>query len=329
MIRPIVLLTSTVAAAALVACVGACANTDFSSSSKGGGKKGDDGDKSDDATVDQALGQTGESGPSGTGSGGVGTDLAASGGTAQVDQCLTKKADDYNFVLIFDNSGSQMQTDPASVRRDGAILFAEQFQDYVRRNPQARVRIAVISFNTESIRGQRGWIGLTGSNQADVQAEITQATSSPNGGTAYSPALKDAAAYFELVKTMGAMTERARNYVVFLTDGEPNAAGMANFPGGAFPGGFPGGLPGGLGAEQMSDIPAAVNVLVNSYRVAMVTIAAGTGISAEGEQITQSMAEPKVGIAAPDHIGMYRRAASAEELRTVWQGLLGLIGDCQ
>jgi hypothetical protein len=68
--------------------------------------------------------------------------------------------------------------------------------------------------------------------------------------------------------------------------------------------------------------------LVSTYDVAMIAIAAGPGIPAEGESITQSLAKPAVGKTDPKHVGMYQRARTPEELKAVWDKLFAAIGNC-
>ncbi len=221
--------------ALLLAFAWACSNTNFaSSSSKKGegkdsdstrkGKDADDDDDDDDAgdgDSGEDLGKTGKDG-SGDG-GGAGTDSqnAGGGGLIQTEECLKKKADNYNIALIFDNSGSQRHTDPQAVRRDGALSFVDQFSQYVSRNKKARVYMVVLSFDTKSVRGAKGWVKLNGANADEVKSEITNATSNPDGGTAYSPVLRDTATFYDQI-TKAVSQERTKNYVVFLTDGLPN-----------------------------------------------------------------------------------------------------------
>jgi hypothetical protein len=237
--------------------------------------------------------------------------------TEKIDDCLVKKADNYNINLIFDNSGSQMRIDPNLVRRDGAISFVDQFSKFVSRNKKSRVYISVLSFNTNSIRGNHAWVKLTGTNSDTVKNEIIKATDRPGGGTAYSPVLRDAASYFtELKKSV--TSSKAKNYVIFLTDGLPNAAhGM----GGPF-------FPGAGGGEKMEDIPKAIDVLVNDHDVAVIAIASGDGIPPDGEHITQSLAKPTVGKKDKNHLGIYKRARTTDDLNDVWKSLFASIGKC-
>lgn len=253
-----------------------------------------------------AVGDTGAGGPADI------IDLAGeTNDIVTIDDCLQKKADNYNILLIFDNSGSQKETDPDAVRQQGALAFVDQFADYVKRQPKAIVRFGTLGFNTASIRVGQGWLKVQDDQIQQIKDEITAATSDPNGGTAYSPVLKDAATYYAALNDGD---RKIKNYVVFLTDGLPNAAGG-------------GGILGGL-VEKMEDIPVAIDTLVSTYDVAMIAIAAGPGIPAEGESITQSLAKPAVGSKDPKHVGVYHRARTTDELKQVWDGLFKSIGSC-
>lgn len=303
-----------------------CANTNFTSSSAN--KKGDSQSrKGGDATKDAT--DLGKAGLEGNGDDdGAETDAGDDGdlagpGTEDIDQienCLVKKADNYNISLIFDNSGSQNRNDPNNVRGAGATDFVDQFSRFVSRNKKSRVYFSVLSFNTKSIRGAQAWVKLTGDNSDAIRSEINRATTNPNGGTAYSPVLKDAATYFkELKKSVSSV--KARNYVVFLTDGLPNAADSINS---IF---FPQGVPGGH-VETMDDIKNSINDLVQNHDVAIIAIASGDGIPANGESITQSLAQPTVGVKDKSHKGIYKRARTTDDLKDTWKSLLGVIGNC-
>lgn len=237
----------------------------------------------------------------------------------KIDDCLKAKADDYNILMIFDNSGSQEATDPENIRREGAISFVDQFAEYARRNPNAVVRFGVLSFNEDSVRIGDSWLKVQNNQILPIKQQIIQATTNPAGGTAYSPVLRDATTFF------GALSDedrKVKNYVVFLTDGLPNAAGIDSLVG----------ITNAAGpddaVEKMADIPIAVDNLVKQYNVAVIAIAAGPGIPAAGEHITRSLAQPKQGINAPDHIGMYFRATTPHDLKDVWESLMTSIGSC-
>jgi hypothetical protein len=231
-------------------------------------------------------------------------------------KCLAAKAKDYNVVLVFDNSGSQTTTDPAAVRREGANLFIDRFATYVQHNAKAVVRLAVFGFNTTATPGRRGWVQLDGRNQADAKDEVLQATSSPAGGTAFSPALRAAAA--RLASLSAPQRASARNVVVFLTDGLPNAAAGTTLPG----------FSPTPAVETMADIPAAVDALVAMQDTAIVAVASGAAVPALGETIAKSLAKPVVNPGDPSLVGAYHRAATPDALRQVWDALLQDIGGC-
>jgi hypothetical protein len=287
------------------------------------GKNGDGPDGGDGNGQDGADGDdVGTSDDAGPGNLGDNSELLGAGALDTIDDCLSKKADHYNILLIFDNSGSQKNTDPNAVRRDGALLFVDQFAKYVKRQPKAVVRFGVLAFNTASIRVGQGWLKAQDDQIQQIKDEITKATSNPDGGTAYSPVLKDAATYYAALSDGN---RKIKNYVVFLTDGLPNAADAGK----PLLGGGLGGLLGGGGAvETMADIPPAIDTLVSQYDVAMVAIATGEDIPPEGESITQSLAKPAVGTKDPKHVGVYHRARTTDELKQVWDGLFKSIGSC-
>lgn len=262
---------------------------------------------------DQGGGTTGSGSDSGQGNIGSGGDNA-NRTTDQIQQCLAKKAGQYNIILIFDNSGSQRITDPTFVRRDGALNFIDQMAAFTAKYPHVKVYIDVLSFNTRSIRAAQGWT-LIGNGSTDaIKNMIRTATANPEGGTAYSPVLKDAAAYF---KQIGALPNAAqqRNFVVFLTDGLPNILDPVQriFA---------------MGIETAADIPKAVNDLVQTYGAAIIAGATGNDIPAQGEQTVASMALPKTGIKFPDHTGLYFRARTPDELKAGWVNIFSKIGTC-
>jgi hypothetical protein len=317
---------TTLTAALLFALIsGGCANTSFTSTSA---NKKETAQKRQNGNAEKDSTDLGTGAKDGDDSGdqpddeiGTSVDQDGPGEEEKFDDCLVKKADNYNINLIFDNSGSQRRNDPNNIRASGAIDFVEQFSRFVGRNKKSRVYISVLSFNTKSIRGGQAWVKLSGDNAESIKSEINRATANPNGGTAYSPVLKDAALYFsELKKSVSAA--KAKNYVVFLTDGLPNAASSVSSI--FFPQGFPGGS-----VETMDDITKSIDTLVNNHDVAIIAIASGDGIPAQGESITQSLAKPTTGVSDKSHKGIYKRARTTDDLKDTWKSLFGVIGDCE
>lgn len=211
--------------------------------------------------------------------------------------CLLKKANNYNFVLVFDNSGSQLKTDPAYVRRDASKQFIDKFNQLVARKPDTVVHVATVTFATTATEGY--WNRLDGKSTAAVTAAIDAATTAPTGNTNYSPAFSKAAG---LLGTLGAAATdpHAKNYVVFMTDGEPTDRGKYS-------------------------VSAIESSIVKAYGSAIIAIAAGTSISPAGEQVVKELALPLSG----DPVGKYYRAATPGDLKDAWNSLFRDLGSCK
>ena len=223
-------------------------------------------------------------------------------GTQQKKCGPNQPAINYNIQFIFDKTLSQLTTDPNTVRRSGALQFLSQLESYLALQPQARIYISVLSFNTSSIRLPHGWLLLNKTNVELIKQDIITATSNPFGFTSYSPVLADSLTFFNQVNQQQGSTN-ARNYAVFLTDGLPNI-------------------------DTSSAISSAVDRLVNEQKVAMIAVAAGPQVPASGESQVSSMAQPQKPTQFPDHFGRYYRAANDNALANVWKGLFSNIGGC-
>jgi len=203
----------------------------------------------------------------------------------------------YNIIMAFDNTGSQAFTDPLNIRGAGGQAFVDQFSTYIAANSKAVVNMNVLSFNAVSNRSAHGWQTLTADHAALIKADIATATANPIGSTAYSPALNDAAALFTEINSKTAGTE-ARNYLIFLTDGLPNA-----------------------------DNPIAINQAVKNVvatDAAIIAVASGD-VNFAGEVVVRALGQPATGAKHPDLVGQYYRAASADDLKTVWGSLTAKI----
>ena len=221
----------------------------------------------------------------------------------QEKKCSNNQAPiNYNIQFIFDKTLSQLTTDPNTIRRSGALQFLAQLEGYVALQPQAKIYISVLSFNTSSIRLPHGWLLLNKTNVELIKQDIMTATSNPFGFTSYSPVLADSLTFFNQVNQQQG-SANARNYAVFLTDGLPNI-------------------------DTSSAISGAVNRLVNEQKVAMIAVAAGPQVPASGESQVSSMAQPQKPTLFPDHFGRYYRAANDNALANVWKGLFSNIGGC-
>ena len=216
--------------------------------------------------------------------------------------CTEASALDYNIMFIFDKTGSQLTTDPTLVRRTGALQFLTQLSTYAAANPKVSVYSSVLAFNTESIRASSGWLLVNSTNAPTISQQITTATSNPVGATSYSPVLRDASSFFDQVNSQP-NAAKSRNYIVFLTDGLPNA-------------------------DSQAAIDAAVNTLVTKQNVAIIAVAAGPDVTAEGESAVKSLALPTQSSKFPDHVGQYYRAATDVDFSAVWSKLFTKISGC-
>ena len=216
--------------------------------------------------------------------------------------CTEETALDYNIMFIFDKTGSQLTTDPTLVRRSGALQFLTQLSTYAASNPKVAVYSSVLAFNTQSIRASSGWLLVNSTNAPTIAQQITVATSNPEGATSYSPVLRDASSFFDQVNSQP-NAAKARNYIVFLTDGEPNA-------------------------DTQPAIDAAVNTLVTRQNVAIIAVAAGPEVSAAGESVVRNLALPTQSSKFPDHVGQFYRAANDVDFTAVWSKLFTKIGGC-
>jgi len=229
-----------------------------------------------------------------------------------VDECIEYKAKVYNLVLVFDNSGSQKDTDPTFVRRTAAVNFVNTFKDF-QKGKKTAVNMASVSFSDLAIRGQ--WHNLENSS-ADIISDIEKHTQNPNGRTNYSPPLDAASALFN----QKSGEKYSKNYVVFLTDGAPTASTGQN-----------GGI-GSIFTETMSGIERSRNRLINNHNASILSIAAGQQIEAGGEEIVKKLSDlpstKSSNFQEKKYEGQYFRAQNGDELNKVWQSLFEKIGTC-
>ena len=112
-------------------------------------------------------------------------------------------------------------------------------------------------------------------------------------------------------------TVSQRNFVIFLSDGEPNMSTTLQ--------------PVQITANPQAlktAILANVNKIVSDFDAAMITIASGTQISPAGIEVINSMALPTVGTPYPEHTGKYIRVDSEAAFETLSKTLGTAISDC-
>jgi hypothetical protein len=293
----------------LAAALSACSNSDFAAQSAKAGSGdaerngGEIGDGSDGAGTDSGTdGSDNEFDDDGGNLGDGGNGGGGAGSIDEAKRCLADKADSYNIVMVFDNSGSQMKTDPGAVRQTAAHNFIEKFNDFTEDYGDVNVHMAAVSFESVATSGK--WRSLK--KGADgIMDDVTDATSNPRGGTSYSPALNAATELFGLKDD----ADRIKNIMIFMTDGEPNALHAKMF---GLPKGFP-----GLN-ESMEDIDDARKELIDAYDTSIIAIASGTGIRPEGIEVVEIMATDD----------QFYRATDGDELNKVWDDLFLKLGDC-
>jgi hypothetical protein len=203
--------------------------------------------------------------------------------------CANRPAQFYNFILVFDASRSQIRTDPTNVRGTSALTFAQRIAELARQEQNLQAFMTVIRFSVHAEASPRGWIAVKPERMADISNDIRLATANPDGNTAYTPALIIAR---QLLAAAPGSKGRTRNYVVFLTDGEPS--------------------------DSTGQILAAVNDIL-SLGAAIIGVAAGQSISAEGQQKVQSMSRiPPTFAAGNRTLNPYKRVTQPDELNTMW-----------
>jgi len=280
-----------------------CSNSEFGGGPKlsaqqdgagSGGKKGDGKDPTvnksgigDDEDGDKNRDPDDPNDPNNPGNG----DINGDGDRAKIADttleglisCLKKKPSNYNIVLVLDNSGSQDTTDREKVRRAVSLDFVTRFNKLVSRKPDTVVQIGLVSFTTKAT--SFGWVRLDGKDDPassskpidTLRTSIESATDAPAGGTFYGPAFGAAA---NLLRALGSprFDPITKNYVLFMTDGDPNSGDTYTVP----------------------DVSATI---VDENKAAILSIASGKGIKRDKEPIVQALALPQSGT----HKGAYYR----------------------
>jgi|GEM_PF-1572952 len=158
---------------------------------------------------------------------GFGTRPEAQGGgaTDSSGSNICQNGGQLNVVLVFDNSGSQSNSDLQSMRAGASILLSELKTIGARSNSFA-ANVSVVYFSSSASIGSNRWVDV-GKNAAGAEADVNQATSKRGGDTFYGNAIQRAN---ELLREKGASPakQEQRNYVVFLSDGEPDDKDAVN-----------------------------------------------------------------------------------------------------
>jgi uncharacterized protein YegL len=222
--------------------------------------------------------------------------LGGQGGLSSDQGCISNSGTRYNIVFVFDQSGSQNKTDPERIRGAAAASFVQRMTD--PRSVRGEVYVNMLGFNNSATPGPGGWTKLEPNTVAVIQNNIMQTTPPPPllGGTHYGPALSAAG---QMLSQFSGQTS-GRNLVVFLTDGKPS---------------------------DEDEYPAALQQLVTVHRATMITVASGSGVESDGEQVVQSMAMP-TSTQGNQMAGIYQRARQASDLGSAFDRIFQAITEC-
>ncbi len=308
-------LTAALLSTALMTLLG-CSGNDFASTStkkssgnanagkqpddgKGNGEDGGKGDGESNATDAAAAGKEGEAAAK------TGADAAGAGGvTPDEAECLVKKAELYNIVLVFDTSGSQLKTDPTKLRITGAKDFVTKLTAFADANPTVTINVSTAGFARRSTPGAHGWQKLAKATLATVTGDIDTLNAGIGIGTNFVAGLEEAD---KLLVAKGAATKetKQRNFIVFMTDGEPNAGGGVN------------------------DIVSETTAITKNRGVAMIMLGTGTGVGDEGTGVLKQMALPNPGIVNAKHIGQFFAVTTPSEMANISTILSKSVAACE
>jgi Mg-chelatase subunit ChlD len=205
--------------------------------------------------------------------------------------CFAKKALEYNIIIAVDASLSQRLNDPRNLRGQAVIKLAANLSSFARQNGNQTVKMAVIGFARDAQEGPNGITNLTTDSPSKITQDLITISNMAGVGTNYDAALVQSKLLFD---RMGAGKKSAsqRNFLVFISDGEPNRG--ENGP--------------SLNTDALlGTINRHVTNLIDTFDAALITVATGSDIGENGLTIIKSMAKPADQRAHPDHKGHFIR----------------------
>ena len=246
----------------------------------------------------------------------AGTDAAAAGGSHGTDEggtkpqsfstdqaaCLAKTAGQYNIVMVYDASLSQTLTDPGQLRVSGSKQFVTAFAEFAEQNQGVTVNIATANFSVGSSFGSHGWVKARQATLPNLLTDIDQVSPGLGLGTHYLDGLQAADKLFQQIAATP--DPKTRNFLIFLTDGEPN------------------------GPATVADINAQVATLVKTYGAAMLLVGTGTQVSLNADTVLKGMALPNPGTVSPTHIGQYFKVTSPQDMAGINNILVKAVAKC-
>lgn len=205
--------------------------------------------------------------------------------------CFAKKAREYNIVIAIDASLSQRLNDPRNLRGQAVVKLASNLSSFARQNGNQTVKMAIIGFARDAQEGPNGITNLTTDSSAKITQDLITISSMAGVGTNYDAALIQSKLLFDRMGA-GQKSQNQRNFLVFISDGEPNRGADG---------------PSLNTSALLSSINRQVTSLIDTFDVALITVATGSDIGENGLNIIKSMAKPTEQRVHPDHKGHYLR----------------------
>lgn len=218
--------------------------------------------------------------------------------------CLLRKGDNFRILFVLDNSVSTRNTDPTNIRREAGLRLIDQFTDFVKANPKAIFKAGTVGFNNKAVPGANAWVKLADATRANIEADLTTATTDPGLGTHFDKAMPAAQTLFTADNATAKET-RQRTYMIFLSDGEANGAN-----------------------DAITDIVPLVTNMVNNNGVAVYSIVIGKSPGKRAVEMMKALALPVAGVVGKDHIGTYVHAPDAAAIDQAFADFFKKVTGC-
>lgn len=225
--------------------------------------------------------------------------------------CLAKKGSDYNIVVVIDTSLSLRSTDPNNLRSAAVNKFTQNLEGFAKAGKGRSVKVAIVGFARNAKLGNNSPVNLGQDGAAKVIQDVVTLTRTSGIGTNYEAGLNEAR---QALVDMDAKKGKAnqRNFLIFLSDGEPNRGNDGARP-----------------ANQLiGPINSQVESLAKDLDVAVISIASGSDIKQQGIDIIKNMAENSTKTSFSDHKGQFIRVDSDDDLEGLSKELGKAVSGC-
>lgn len=213
------------------------------------------------------------------------------------EKCRTKKEGRVNVVMIFDNSGSQNDSDLRSMRA-GATALANTVSAEAKKEKAPLMALSVVKFSSNAAIGPNAWVETSDASfDSKITGDINWATADDGGDTYYAKAFAKAQ---ELLgqRSTSASEKYHRNFIVFLTDGEPE------------------------NNSDRTQALATATELVNTKGVALFPVGTGDGLDGDALSTLQQFALPKTGEVSPEHKGQLLQAETQQQITSIFSDIV-------